>query len=46
MQTLKTNRCPRCGGNIFIDEDSIGYYAHCLQCGYEQQIRELGKVQR
>ena len=25
-------RCPRCGGNIFLDNDSDGWYEQCLQC--------------
>ena len=35
--------CPKCGGNLYHDEDSyfdgyiINYYEHesCLQCGYD-----------
>lgn len=27
-------RCPKCGGNIFLDKDSYGWYEQCLQCGY------------
>lgn len=34
-------KCPRCRGDIFIDEDVEGCYEKCLQCGYE---REVGKV--
>jgi hypothetical protein len=30
-----TKRCPRCGGNIFLEEDCFGSYAHCLQYGYD-----------
>ena len=45
MKTWKPKRCPRCGGNMFIDEDLVGYYAQCLQCGYERQVRELENVQ-
>lgn len=37
------NNCPRCGGDIYVDE-GVGYaYEKCLQCGYE---RELVKVFR
>ena len=39
MQALKSKRCPRCGGNIFLDEDTMGYYEQCLQCGYEHQVQ-------
>ena len=30
-----TKRCPRCGGNIYLEEDCFGSYEHCLQCGYD-----------
>ena len=39
MWTFK--KCPRCRGDIFIDEDISNTYEKCLQCGYE---RELVKV--
>ena len=44
MQTYKPKRCPRCGGNLFIDEDTVGCHEQCLQCGYERQIQEVRKV--
>ena len=25
-------RCPNCGGNVFLDRDSDGWYEQCLQC--------------
>ncbi len=34
-------RCPRCQGDIFIDDDLDKKYEKCLQCGWE---RELVKV--
>lgn len=45
MQALISKRCPRCGGNLFIDEDPVGYYEQCLQCGYEHQIQKPMKIQ-
>ena len=26
-------RCPKCGGNIFLDGDLYGWFEKCLQCG-------------
>ena len=26
-------RCPKCGGNIFLDRDLYDWYEQCLQCG-------------
>jgi DNA-directed RNA polymerase subunit M/transcription elongation factor TFIIS len=34
-------KCPRCRGDIFVDEDIDNSYVKCLQCGYE---REMAKV--
>jgi len=25
-------RCPRCGGNVFVYRDLHGWYEQCLQC--------------
>ena len=30
--------CPRCQGDIFIDEDVGSKYLKCLQCGYEKEV--------
>jgi len=30
--------CPRCKGDIFIDEDLERCYEKCLQCGYEREL--------
>jgi uncharacterized protein (DUF983 family) len=35
MKALMNKRCPKCGGNIFLENDSFGCYEHCLQCGYD-----------
>jgi len=29
-----TDRCPRCGGNLYIEEN----WQSCLQCGYDREI--------
>ncbi len=34
-------RCPRCGGNIYLEEDSYGGYEHCLQCGYDCDLKNI-----
>jgi hypothetical protein len=33
-----SKNCPRCRGNIVIDEDVVGRFEKCLQCGYERDI--------
>ncbi|MBN1161273.1 MAG: hypothetical protein JXA17_04945 [Dehalococcoidales bacterium] len=34
-------RCPKCGGNLYLDNDYIGWYEQCLQCAY---MKDLGVV--
>jgi hypothetical protein len=31
-------KCPRCRGDIFIDEENNRSYEKCLQCGYEHEV--------
>jgi DNA-directed RNA polymerase subunit M/transcription elongation factor TFIIS len=37
-QVWSYKSCPRCGGDIFIDEDFDSAYLKCLQCGYEREL--------
>jgi hypothetical protein len=30
--------CPRCRGDLFLDEDVGKTYIKCLQCGYERDL--------
>jgi len=40
-------RCPKCNGNVFVDQENHidseggyrGWYEWCLQCGYTQDIK-------
>ena len=34
-------KCPRCNGDIFIDEDIDNCYEKCLQCGYERELERV-----
>jgi DNA-directed RNA polymerase subunit M/transcription elongation factor TFIIS len=39
MGRLKTGgRCPKCGGNLFLDRDYNGWYEQCLQCAYLKDL--------
>ena len=48
MKVYKNKHCPKCGGNIFLEQDSTGWSEHCLQCGYDcdlaNVIESLGQV--
>jgi ssDNA-binding Zn-finger/Zn-ribbon topoisomerase 1 len=42
MGKVKTGgRCPKCGGNLYLDRDYNGWYEQCLQCAY---IKDLAVV--
>ena len=41
----KLKACPRCGGDVFIDQDLSGWYEHCLQCGYRSDLQTIVEVQ-
>ena len=36
--------CPKCGGDIFVDQDMNGWYEQCLQCGYLHDLRPMLEV--
>ena len=31
-------RCPKCGGNLYLDKDYNGWYEQCLQCAYMKDL--------
>ncbi|RLC63951.1 MAG: hypothetical protein DRI01_04280 [Chloroflexi bacterium] len=37
-------RCPKCGGNIFLDRDLYGWYEQCLQCSYTSNLSVIVDV--
>lgn len=41
MVTWKFKACPRCKGDIFIDQETDGWYEHCLLCGYVREIKTV-----
>jgi hypothetical protein len=39
MGKLNTGgRCPKCGGNLYLDRDYNGWYEQCLQCAYMKDL--------
>ena len=42
---LKINSCPKCGGDVLVDEDEHGRYEECLQCGYLCDLVSAGKAE-
>ena len=41
MAIWKLKKCPRCGGDMFIDGDIYGWYEKCLQCAYCCELKTL-----
>ena len=39
----KDRRCPKCGGNLYIDRDWQGWYEQCLQCAYMRDFEVVYK---
>ena len=37
-------RCPKCGGNIFLDRDHFGWYEQCLQCSHIRYLQTIVEV--
>jgi ssDNA-binding Zn-finger/Zn-ribbon topoisomerase 1 len=39
---LRTDaRCPKCGGNLFINNDYHGWYEQCLQCSHTTYLKAI-----
>ena len=36
-------RCPKCGGNVYIDLDLHNWFEKCLQCGHISYLPDLLK---
>ena len=43
MVMWKLKSCLQCGGDMFIGRDMYGWYAHCLQCAYQHELKDLAE---
>ncbi len=41
MMRLRRSRCPKCGGNLYVDTDYYGTVEKCLQCGYSRDLEVI-----
>lgn len=46
MLARQDNKCPKCGGHMFIDKDIYGYYVECLQCSYTHELKASDNCNR
>ena len=37
-QLITKQRCPKCGGNLFLYNDFDGWYEQCLQCSFTKYL--------
>jgi len=38
------NRCPKCGGNLYLTKFVYGWYEKCLQCGYDVYLADIAEI--
>ena len=43
MAVWKFKCCPRCQGDVFLDNDMDSWYEKCLQCSYEYELKTLAE---
>ncbi|MBI4310394.1 MAG: hypothetical protein HY681_01325 [Chloroflexi bacterium] len=36
--------CPKCKGELTDNKDPFGYYVYCVQCGYQLNEAQIGKL--
>ena len=36
--------CPKCKGDLFLDEDHYGKFKSCVQCGYIRDLVETSQA--
>jgi len=41
MGMRKFSRCPRCGGNMFLERDLDSLYEECLQCSCRREVMKI-----
>jgi len=37
-KVITGNRCPKCGGKLYLEKDYNGWYEQCLQCAYMKDL--------
>ncbi len=38
---IRFKGCPRCGGDVRLDQDHYGWFEECLQCGYSRDVTSI-----
>ena len=40
-RTIRLKGCPKCKGDVVIDNDHYGWYEQCLQCGHVSDLPDV-----
>lgn len=43
---IRFKACPKCGGDLSLNQDIYGRFWNCLQCGLVRDIAEQAQPQR
>ena len=46
MLRLRLKSCPRCKGDIILEQDHWGWYQQCIQCGYLRDLQNVVEVKQ
>jgi len=38
--------CPRCGGDVYINKDTDGWFEQCLQCSDRRELKDLAVLKK
>ena len=44
MGVWKIKGCSRCGGDAYVNSDSYGWTASCLQCGHVEYLKSIHEI--
>ncbi len=45
MTNWRLRSCPRCGGDLYIENDlDRNRYEQCLQCSYRHEVKDAGDL--
>ena len=42
---IKLKGCPKCHGDLYLNEDMYGKYFNCLQCGYTKDVTSEPEIE-
>ncbi len=46
MTKWKFKSCHRCGGDVYIAQDSYGWYEQCLQCSFSSDLQSINEFKQ